>query len=235
MNFKKFGKRLSKINRLYEDVREDGEISSIELDLLLSYLKEAYEYAIETEAGDTEAPKRHDPIISKAEAPRRSKPEQAPKTHVIEQIAAEELHETTEHSDKIQVPITDSVSADTPSTDVPVETQEPEVNPIRVAPELVAAFELSTTTDLSDKLSMRKIADMTKSMGINERMFTVTELFGGDNELCSHVLGQINSFDNYDAAAKYLMTGIAKDQDWANPEKIKKAEKFIKLVQRRFV
>jgi|GEM_PF-3965780 len=46
MNIKKFGKRLSKINMLFDSIKEDGDVSAMEKDLLLSYLREAYEYVL---------------------------------------------------------------------------------------------------------------------------------------------------------------------------------------------
>jgi len=197
MNFKKFGKRLSKINRLYDDVKDDGEISSMELDLLLSYLREAYEYATEDENGNSRKhtmPKRlsTEPAVVAA-------PEQAPEVNVIEQIAAEEISTT------------------------------------QATAELAAIFNVEEKIDISDQLSMSPIKDLTKGLGINEKIFTITELFGGDAEIYSHIMTQINNMSDYSEARDYLLTGIAKDQNWGDADKIKKAAKFAKLVKRRFL
>jgi len=231
MNFKKFGKRLSKINRLYDDIREDGEISSMELDLLLSYLREAYEYAIENEGG-TEV--RHTMPAQISSAPRKeAAPEQAPEVNVIEQIAAEEIT-TAQSNVSAEAPPADhgapvaATAADDTVTDSVAD--EP-----AIADELTAIFEIAEKVDLSDQLSMSPIKDLTKGLGINEKIFTITELFGGDAEIFSHIMTQVNDMASYDEARDYLLTGIARDQDWAHADRIKKAAKFVKLVKRRFL
>ena len=46
------------------------------------------------------------------------------------------------------------------------------------SPDMLAIFEEKPITELSDKLSQTPISDLTKAMGISERIFTVNELFG---------------------------------------------------------
>lgn len=226
MNIKKLGKRLNKINLLFQSIKDDGTASKIEKDLLLSYLRDAYEYA--TEPGDTPAPV--------AEKPRYEEPavhvpptRPAPTPQVIQQIVQEEVVPAP--------PPTPQPAAPEPHpAPVSVETTEATpTNPVAVSDALSAIFAQADVNELSDRLSMSPIKDMTKAMGINERIFTVKELFGGDNDVFNSILQRINGCSSYDEASEYLLTGIARDQDWANESKLKKAETFMKLVKRRFV
>jgi len=49
MNIKKIEKQLKKINQLFETIKEDGTMSAIERDLLLSYVRGLYEKIITKE------------------------------------------------------------------------------------------------------------------------------------------------------------------------------------------
>ena len=46
MSIKKIEKQLRKINQLFETIKEDGTMSAIERDLLLSYVRGLYEKII---------------------------------------------------------------------------------------------------------------------------------------------------------------------------------------------
>jgi len=144
MNIKKFGKRLSKINMLFDSIKEDGDVSAMEKDLLLSYLREAYEYVLDGKAS----------TVFPADV-------STPKTYT-------------------QQPI--------------VQETKPEPAHEQVLANIVSSEVVTPTVPTPD----------------------------------------INELDTYQEAKAYLATGIAKDQNWAHVDKIKKADKFIKLVKRRF-
>lgn len=221
MNIKKFGKRLIKINRLFDGIQEDGEISSIEKDLLLSYLRDAYEMAMEVEDSNIKPSNKKQYKEPEVHVPARK----VIKENIVENIASVETSTPV---------VTTPVSND----HTPVENKDTPVavfSNLDIDPLLKEIFDSEIGTDLSDKLAMGPIKDMNKSMGINERIFTVKELFGNDNELFTSILDRINKLSNYEEAKNYLATGIAKDQDWASESKIKKAEKFIRLVKRRYL
>jgi len=230
MNIKKLSKRLSKIDMLLKSIKEDGKASKIERDLLLSYLREAYEYASESESEELNKNKL------KSTPPKTKLQEQTPvfeaqpTDEVIQQIVQEEV------IPEPQPVVTSVKESSTPAKEViQGNTNVSATSEDNVPQVLLDIFQPMSISELSDKLSMSPITDMTKSMGINERIFTVKELFGGDNDSFNSILQRINSFSSYDEARSYLMTGIARDQDWANESKIKKAEHFVKLVKRRFL
>lgn len=226
MNIKKLGKRLNKINLLFQSIKEEGSASKIERELLLSYLRDAYEYATETSDEATQAPARPRYEEPEVHVP-VSRPTPTPK--VIEQIVQEEIV-----PEPIAAVPQQPAAAPTPAPEpVPATPAAPES--VDVSDALSAIFAQADVSELSDRLSMSPIKDMTKAMGINERIFTVKELFGGDNDVFNSILQRINGCSSYDEASEYLLTGIARDQDWANESKLKKAETFMKLVKRRFV
>ena len=51
-------------------------------------------------------------------------------------------------------------------------------------------------------------SDLTKAMGINERMLTVNELFDGDNSAFKAALSALNGLDSYEAAKSYISTQL---------------------------
>ena len=218
MNIKKFSKRLNKINLLFQSIKEDGHISSIEKDLLLNYLRDAYEYAKE-DSSSTEN-RKPEKVYREPEVhvPPLKETAETPNKEVITQIIQEEITQTDKTAIEVDKP-------NVPSHEVEVD----------VSDKLKKIFENEAVNELSDRLSMSPIADMTKAMGINERIFTVKELFGGDNEIFNSILQRLNAFTSYDDARTYLITGIAKDQEWGDPSKIKKADTFVKLVKRRYI
>lgn len=243
MNIKKFGKRLSKINMLFDSIKEDGDVSAMEKDLLLSYLREAYEYVLDGKAStvfpaDVSTPKTYtqQPIVQE------TKPEPAHEQVLANIVSSEVVTPTVPTPEPVVVREAVAVAA-APMVTTPVIEQKEEVAveelptslPLDDIPaELAEIFDSGLNGDLGDKLSMSPINDMTKSMGINEKIFTITELFGGDNDIFNTIVRRINELDTYQEAKAYLATGIAKDQNWAHADKIKKADKFIKLVKRRF-
>jgi len=103
-----------------------------------------------------------------------------------------------------------------------------------ISEDLKELFSVKEATDLGDKLSLMSIPDLKKAMSINERIFAVNELFGGEQNVFNKTLEEVNDLENYDEAVSYLSKEVAVKYDWNDDKKKKKAENFILLVQRRF-
>ena len=71
-------------------------------------------------------------------------------------------------------------------------------------------------------------------MSINEKMFTINELFGGNADEMNNILVALNGLSNFDEAKDILVRSVATKYSWGSPSKSKKAKTFIKLVQRRY-
>ena len=223
MNIKKIDKQLKKINQLFENIKEDGIISPIERDLMLSYVRNLYEKMLESD---------------------QSPSEKAPKTGFIKSTPAVEEEIVPEPKmNPIADAVLQEVSEDNPRIEpkqeftppVVEEEKTPPPSPkIEIPEELSQLFTLESTKELSDKLSRSPIADLTKSMGINEKIFTVQELFGGDSTLFTQTMESLDKMTSLDQAKDYLVENVAIKQNWTAEGKLKKAAHFIKLISRRY-
>jgi len=218
MNLDKTAKALKKINRLYEIINDIGEASSTEKDLLRAYAKELYESLSddtldEQIAKDIKKQKKEEKKLKKEK-------EKAAKVAVTEKMAPEE---TT--PEPVAAPMASS------ATDSKVAA------PTALggfSPAMQELFELNPANELSDKLSQSPISDLTKAMGINERIFTVNELFGGNQDEFQNLMSALNGLGSYDEAKAVLMKSAASKYDWDIPKNQKKARTFVKLIQRRY-
>jgi len=109
----------------------------------------------------------------------------------------------------------------------------PKASP-NVDADLLALFEENSGRELSDKLASRPIKDLTKAMGINEKIFTVKELFGGDQKEFDNIMVALDGLGSFEEAKNVLIGSVAEKYDWASSKKVKKAATFIKLVRRRY-
>lgn len=238
MNFDKISVLLKKIERIVDTLKEaDIEVSSIEQELILSYIRELNHAVTEgaTQAPVTPAPRIQElPKIEKEPATKKTQepvaytePEPKAKTFVStkpEPVAVIEENTGEEIS-------RDELTAPIPLTDEPVsENEEP-----AIPDELSELFEIKSGTELSDKLSLSPIRDLRKSMGVNERIFTINELFRGNQKMFDEVILHLNELSNFGQASDYLMQTVARTNHWEEREKKKKAEHFIRLVYRRYL
>jgi hypothetical protein len=130
----------------------------------------------------------------------------------------EQFDQTTKHQPSSFVPVDDD--------DEPTQFSD-----IR----LDMLFDSIASKELSDRLSLSSIHDIGKSMGLNERIFTLNELFDGDNQIFEQTLTKLNNATNFDHAKEIISKEIANQFNWLAESKIKKARDFIKLVRRRYI
>ncbi|MGK0313837.1 MAG: hypothetical protein ACI86M_000046 [Saprospiraceae bacterium] len=244
MNFKKVEKAAKKINQLLENMRDEEQVSKIEKDLLLSYVRDLYEKVIHTD----ESLKKATAVVynqNKVAKNHISEPEiaAAPTPHPpveIADVVRQEIKQTAYQRD----PTTSKKTVETPAHSpndivytpvkavVAEEIAAPSYN--NVTQELLELFETGSVNELSDKLSRSPISDLTKSMGINERIFTVNELFGGDTGLFNTTMQELDKLSSLEQARDYLVNKIAVEQNWGGEPKMKKAINFVKLISRRY-
>ena len=85
-----------------------------------------------------------------------------------------------------------------------------------------------------DQYSVLPIDNIQAAMGLNERIFTLKELFAGDKDLFDDTCRRLNELHSFDAARALLIHGVARDQNWAGVERLKMAEQFLRIVARRY-
>ena len=234
MDILKFNKKLRKINVLTTSADESGELSALERDLLLSYIRDLYEIALESKGNKSENEVME---VSHKPTPSASKPAsvQIESQHLFEKILPvhpepvfkQELPQQTVLPREVYV-----------QQEVSVMEEKPKVNMNAKPARQEALGELFTedkVSDLSDKLGLTPIKDLSRCMGINEKIFTVQELFSSNQAHFNEVMDTLNRFTNFDDAKSYLLDNVIPKYDWTAESKLKKAGTFIKLVKRRYI
>jgi len=238
MNHKKIKKQINKINAFFESITADDEISKIEKDLLLSYIRKLYESVLDHDDNVVAKPRKEAKPSKTAEVKKKTaavperKPFQRTETAqpIVEkvEIIAPPQEELVKKAVKPIAPVVTKKTVTSPDS-VVVETSK-----VKLSEKMASIFEKSGGSEISDKLGNLPLKDLTKAMGINERMFTIKELFGGNQERFKTVMSDINKLSGYDEAKEYLISGVATELKWDSEAHYKKADKFVKLVQRRF-
>lgn len=217
MNLDKTSTTLKKINRLFEIINDIGEASSTEQDLLKAYVEDLY--AAVTDGGkiapQTKSPPKPAPTVSAAP------------------MVIPPVQQHTPPAPKAAPAIAETPVAPPPPPAAPKVAPKAPVKPA-VDPAMSELFELDAISELSDKLSSQPISDLTKAMGINEKILTVNELFGGDNVAFNNTMTKLNGLKSYDEAKTVLMKEAAQKYEWMKPSNHKKVKIFIKLVKRRY-
>jgi len=225
MDHKNVSKLLKKINRLYELVNAIGEASNTEKDLLKAYVIDLYDAVTTSDIADEKD-------LEEAEMRKKLKKQRKLEKKLQKKSKKEKPKQET------KVKQTDVPS---PSTSVSAEPQK-KTEPVKIKAEatpkvnsaLTDLFEMDSGNDVSDKLAQTPIADLTKAMSINERIFTQNELFGGNQEEMNNILTALNGLGSFDEAKDVLIRSVANKYGWGESAKHKKAKTFIKLVKRRF-
>ena len=223
MQISKIEKRLKKIIGLVEMFKLDGKISQIEKDLLLDYIRKLYDDILRDEADKVDVKSSKKQNLGKddeVKAVLASKVEE----EVEEKISKEAKVEAIEKLSQVE-----KVLAQNEETDSKLNAEEDDQS----AFDELFAFE--EVKDVSDRLSLTKINDLKKAIGINEKIFTVKELFGGQNEVYKTTVNALNDMDSMDEAKKYLSKNIIPEYGWMEDDKYKKAHNFLKTVRRLYV
>lgn len=247
MNHKKVKKQINKINSFFDSITADDEVSQIEKDLLLSYVRKLYETVLDSDNTPSKSQKQSKketsaPKVVQNAPVQEVEPEYNPEPAATRKPFERAEKASTQVEQHVAAPVAEVI--DIPATTPEVKTAAtassaaPEATiqttTLTLSENMETIFTQSSGTEISDKLSSLPIKDLTKCMGINERMFTVKELFGGDQNKFNTVLKDLNGLNNFEEAKSYLIDGIATELDWDAPHKYKKAINFVKLVQRRY-
>ena len=233
MDFNKTSKLLKKFKGLHNTLRDSGqEPSSIEKDLLMSYLKELYEQVLSI--GDAVVSPVQGKTLSEtitASSNGNGQSYEAPQPIV----AAAPIAASAPAVQRIvrEAPVQAAPPAAAPPPPAPVRST-PVSTPTSSSGPLDDLFREKSSNELSDRLNKLPITDINRAMGINEKVLTINELFNGDQELFSKTMLKLNSLNSFEEAKNYLIAGVASDFNWAEEAKMKKADKFVVLLRRRY-
>ncbi len=228
-------KKLAKISNLVQSIDDDNSISNLEKDLLLSYVRNLYDNIIDTTPQinkDLPSPSQKkdvDSVLNSLPKPIIKTAEPEPIKPPVEEEVITKIVEVEVAS----VPISDHVSEirtveniNLAATKVPDSVSNESISEI---------FKIESGNDLSDKLSMSRLDDIRKGMGLNERLFTQKELFGDNSTHFNEVLDVLNNQTSFEAAKEYLIKNVIPLYKWDSENRIKKASTFVKLVRRKFL
>ncbi|MFK7933772.1 MAG: hypothetical protein AB8G22_09690 [Saprospiraceae bacterium] len=241
---------LEKVNALLKSVSMDADnISNIEKDLMLSYIRQLYDAVL---LGDNtsiakvtipkKAPKKTRPPVFEIEKeepapppPPRIKVQPTP-TYTPPRIieVSESLTDMAEPA--AATPPKVVVKKEVPPPPPPPKAQpKPKTTPQAVTPKgQEGLFEFKAAKELSEKLSERPIRDLTKAFALNDKLLYANELFGKELVVFNESIRQLNGMQNF-AEAKDFLSQLATKYKWTKGERSKVAKDFVKLVRRRYV
>lgn len=250
MDLTKAQRLLTKI-QAFLDNGNGNEISRLERDLLKSYIVQLYDaVSAEEVPQQAEKPKPaeiHVAKFQKTEVPEPVNVPEVPKPEPEKIVVAEVIPpKVKEVPLEIKVPVVEPVYVATPpevkpihipvvekvaeviekSWNVPVANDTPEA--------LTKLFEQATAEEVSVRFSHIPIDNIEAALGLNERIFTLNDLFGGNRDLFETTCTQLNNLSSFSEASRVLLNGPARQFHWDNPEKVKMAEHFIRIVSRRY-
>ena len=219
---------LKKINALHESAEAfDNSMSKMERDLLLHYLREMYELVLD----DANSAFGMEDLVYQKERPMRAKPLE-PRQDVQVSSPAMPVQEAKE--DTSDSSSNGQMTPEVEVTKVSLE-EEKKDEKLTIDPDIEALFDTKTSNDLSDRFRSLPIANIGRSMGINDRILTTNELFGGNQEAFNTCVDTLNDMSNFEEAKAYLVSDIATKYKWASPKRAKKAMVFLALIRRRYL
>jgi len=239
MQLEKTAILLEKINNLHKTLQKDADnISSIEKDLLKDYVKALYEALLE-EPQKASKPKIIQRTVRKQHRvivePSGDQPESET---AIDETPIAAAPEKIEYKPPRIIEVPKDLKEEVASTPPPTEAQEVrhEAPAPQMDDELSELFaEDANNKDLSGRLANAPIKDLTKAISINEKIFTVNELFGGNMVDMEQTLKTLNQCSGFANATSTILMEKAQEYKWTDAKRIKKAKNFIKLVRRRYL
>ena len=260
MNFKQAKIILQKIESMLQTMSlDEGNISAIERDLMRSYL-EQFSTNLDITARQS-IPEKKVETVNRIEQPELErvvvevpkvlvKPTEMEGTDTsnhdalrkrVEENAKKAAHKLGLVAETIPKPVRkEKVVREfipEPHVEAPVLVQKVEMEET-VEPSqkdaIGSLFEFREAKELSEKLGDLPIRDLSTALGLNEKIFTINELFGGDKSAYDDTIQLLNTFSSFDDAKKYLSENIAGKYRWSDNERKKKAKIFIKMVRRRY-
>jgi hypothetical protein len=252
MDFTKAQRLLLKI-QAFMDNGNGSEISRLEKDLMKSYIIQLYD-AVSTEEAPahTEKPRQVEIPVAKfqkpeappvyiPEIPKPEPPKPEPEEPVYHEPVAPKIPDVPL---EIKIPVQEPVF-ELPKfepVDIPVVEPVKEVvhehkfvsTPADTSDELAKLFELPKVEEMSGRFSHIPIDNIEAALGLNERIFTLNELFGGNRDVFESTCAKLNNLSSFTEAKHLLLSGPARQYKWSDQERVKMAEHFIRIVARRY-
>jgi hypothetical protein len=168
-------------------------------------------------------------IEEKVESVRHVEEKVVPETKVVELVEQPIVKETTKIEEspkieKVELPIQNEIVA-------PIAKQEE----FEFNPDFEELFVFKQATDLAAKLSESPVSDLSKVLGVNEKLLYTRELFGGENAKFTDAVSFFNKAGYFDKARSYIEYNLIEQYAWLSKEKKTTAREFVKLIRRRYL
>jgi hypothetical protein len=238
MDIQKVKATVKKITRLLDQLND--EASAIEKDLVLDYLRAAYDLVLES---NYPLPKEDSTI---GVTPTEVKPNIQPQRDVNNPPVPNELNTTIQPQREVTNPpvpnqLNNTTQPQREVTNPPVPNQlnnttQPQrevTNPPVTSSALLQLFQPLTAHDLSEKLGTQPIRNLKQAFSINDRLLFTNELFDQNTELFADTLKMVDNYESWEPA-KSVLLNLATQFHWDKGEKSEIAKQFIKTIQRKF-
>lgn len=145
---------------------------------------------------------------------------------LVEQPVVKEISKIEESPkiEKVELPIQKEIVA-------PIAKQEE----FEFNPDFDELFVFKQATDLAAKLSESPVSDLSKVLGVNEKLLYTRELFGGENAKFTDAVSFFNKAGYFDKARSYIEFNLIEQYNWLSKEKKTTAREFVKLIRRRYL
>jgi len=100
--------------------------------------------------------------------------------------------------------------------------------------EVYALFDDEQASEAAGKWGSTPIQDLSKSIGLNDKISMIKELFNDDHQAFNNSLTQLNSLGNFNEAKDYMMRNLVTVFKWNEGKKLERAKQLINLVRRRY-
>lgn len=254
MNLKNIKQKLEKVNRFYDYLDANQEITSrIDRDALIASIRTLYDACFEegvASATEVTTPEVHKvtPSVPKSKDADTSK--KRPKLVFNTDTTSSTTQKPTKPEPKpepvVETPVEKAPVEKAPVKETPVQPEvtvsvEPEASTKVETPaegfneDYDGLFLFKEATDLSQKLSATPLKDLNKALGLNEKFLYINELFGGDVAKFQAAIKVLNEEKDFDAARSYIESQLVETYGWMKKVKQPIAKDFVKLVRRRYL
>ena len=239
---------LSRLQAMHQELESNPQLSSLERDLILHYLRDLYHIYLEAEV--QAMPTIKSPV-SAIETLMEKDPVQKTlefKFDTVEEVIKPNVQiPTIPFPESItEVIITPSFSPEIEKKQEPLKPKEIQQIPIPASTiptakttilraSIQELFDIKKGTELSDKLHELPLKDINRAIGINDRLEYVSTLFGGQKPFFEQTIQELNNLKSFDEAEDILGRGVAVTYKWDHENQKEKATEFIKLIRRRYL
>ncbi len=143
---------------------------------------------------------------------------------------------------------TAKVTPPPPPAPNPTPVQQPVVEPVvNVAPvtghantgtininDIHSLFDEQHANEAAGKWGSTAIQDISKSIGLNDKISMIKELFNDDHHAFNNSLAQLNNLGSFEEAKDYMMRNMITVFKWNEGQKLERAKQLINLVRRRY-